>query len=80
MRLVSLVLENVCQRQVSQVLKNGVVRLVSQEPKKVSETGLSTLRKWASDIILTRVQNGFERLVSLVYKQGLHKDSEAATN
>ena len=32
----------------------------------MSETGLSTLRKWASDINLTRVQNGFERLVSLV--------------
>ena len=66
MRLVSLVLENVCQRPVSQVLKNGFVRLVSQRPKKVSDTDLSTLRKWVSDINLTWVQNGFERLVSLV--------------
>ena len=32
----------------------------------MSETGLSSFRKWASDINLTRVQNGFERLVSLV--------------
>ena len=32
----------------------------------MSENGLSTLRKWASDIDLTRDQNGFERLVSLV--------------
>ena len=36
----------------------------------VSETGLSTLRKWASDINLTRVQNGFKRLVSLVLENG----------
>ena len=64
-RLASLVFKNVCQRQVSHVLKNGFVRLVSQGPKKVSKTGLSTLRKWASDINLTRAQNGFERLVSL---------------
>jgi len=36
----------------------------------VSETGLSTLTKWASDINLTRVQNGFKRLVSLVLEIG----------
>ena len=32
----------------------------------VSETGLSTLRKWVNEINLTRIQNGFARLVSLV--------------
>ena len=54
-------------------MKNGFVGLVSQGPKNVSETGLSTLRKWTSDINLTRVQNGFERLVSLVYKKHLKR-------
>ena len=44
----------------------GLVRLVSQGQKKVSETGLSTIRKWANEINLTRIQKGFVRLVSLV--------------
>ena len=32
----------------------------------VSETGLSTLRKWVNEINLTRIQNGSARQVSLV--------------